>query len=567
VAFGTITLNSATTIGNNYNVIYNNDITNAPSQSQSIGIYNIGTAGIASTGNIIAGNRFMNFNAYGYTDGNGGSAGYSVNTVIKGNEFFNSAAVAATLYAIQPESNNISNMVIANNNIHNLNVTTNSYAIYGIDLNQASSVSAYNNMINLSDTKAAPLVGINDRLASGSGANVYFNTVSIGGSSATGNSACYWKTGTSTTSQLKNNILVNARTGSAGTNKQYIIAIAGGTLASSYNDLWTNGGTGSFFGLKGGTDITNFTNWQAASQDVTGSLNIQPVFVSAADLHLDNAFNTAIDNKGTVISGITTDYDFDIRSSSTPDMGADEFNAPIAENRYWASTNDWNNNLINWSNVSGGPYNQAIWAKDYTAWLEKYSGTITISAPVSADGMKVARTQTAFPNLTFTLQSLNAANYVTLTPSVLIDIAGGSQLTLGGSIPVLTSANGINKTGGGLLLINQPVRSDFTGTVLIDSGTVQLNTTASNAFPASTNVDVFNVGKLQISSNQTLNSINMYNGTLQVDAGKTLTVNGNLTLVNGAITGAGSIVYAAGAKLIYAGNGRSEYAANRNFKC
>jgi hypothetical protein len=55
------------------------------------------------------------------------------------------------------------------------------------------------------------------------------------------------------------------------------------------------------------------------------SIKANFVSPSTGDLHLQSNINCSLDNLGTVISGVTTDYDAATRSASTPDIGADEY--------------------------------------------------------------------------------------------------------------------------------------------------------------------------------------------------------------------------------------------------
>jgi len=66
--------------------------------------------------------------------------------------------------------------------------------------------------------------------------------------------------------------------------------------------------------------------WKVMTAQDLNSININPVFVSATDLHLTTA-NTGIDNKGTPLFYVPYDMDASPRSLTTPDMGADEFNS------------------------------------------------------------------------------------------------------------------------------------------------------------------------------------------------------------------------------------------------
>lgn len=67
------------------------------------------------------------------------------------------------------------------------------------------------------------------------------------------------------------------------------------------------------------------------------SISALPTFTSATDLHLTTA-NCTIDNKGTVISSVTTDIDNQTRDAVTPDMGADEFSSVASSSLYNTSS-------------------------------------------------------------------------------------------------------------------------------------------------------------------------------------------------------------------------------------
>ncbi len=131
---------------------------------------------------------------------------------------------------------------------------------------------------------------------------------------------------------LKNNILFNARTGGGSS-----FAAAGpnfpGPLVSDYN-LFVGTGTpaANFFEADEGFPLT-FAFWQSAlngdsppSAGNPGGNYTTAMFVNpaAGDLHLVLGGNVLVNGAGTPIAGITTDYDGDLRSATTPTMGADE---------------------------------------------------------------------------------------------------------------------------------------------------------------------------------------------------------------------------------------------------
>ncbi len=74
-----------------------------------------------------------------------------------------------------------------------------------------------------------------------------------------------------------------------------------------------------------GSTRYNLADWQASQSDWDqNSVAGDPEFVSATDLHVQGYL---ADNAGIPVIGLTDDYDGDIRSLTTPDIGADEYMA------------------------------------------------------------------------------------------------------------------------------------------------------------------------------------------------------------------------------------------------
>ncbi|MBL7726532.1 MAG: hypothetical protein JNM68_02555, partial [Dinghuibacter sp.] len=104
--------------------------------------------------------------------------------------------------------------------------------------------------------------------------------------------------------------------------------LAGSTL--NYNNLYCNGtNVTNNIGRFNAVNYTTLAAWQTATAQEANSLNVEPVFTSNTDLHLVPVSNFPLDNTGTPIAAVTTDIDGAVRSATTPDMGADEFTAPI----------------------------------------------------------------------------------------------------------------------------------------------------------------------------------------------------------------------------------------------
>nr|MBA2746942.1 immunoglobulin domain-containing protein [Flavisolibacter sp.] len=170
------------------------------------------------------------------------------------------------------------------------------------------------------------------------GINLYYNSIHLYGNTLneTGAMSAGIYLGAGSVANIKNNIVVN-NLGLTGTDGHGSVAIflasANTQLADvNYNNYFVAPtGTGvKNIGQVAGTGSATLTAWVTASGKEANSMNIQPVFVSNTDLHLNPASNEGLSNKGTPIGGIATDYDGDTRSTSTPDPGADEFLSTVA---------------------------------------------------------------------------------------------------------------------------------------------------------------------------------------------------------------------------------------------
>lgn len=123
------------------------------------------------------------------------------------------------------------------------------------------------------------------------------------------------------------------------------------------------------------------------------------------------------------------------------------------------------------------------------------------------------------------------------TNKLLLTKSGSGKLNLDGSIT----------TGG----------NTYTGLTTVNEGILQLSKAGGNTIPVGNSVTI-NGGTLQISTNQTLETITLNGGIIQVDNGATLTIN-NLTIPNGTtlklvgtgkISGSGTFILSSGSTLI-----------------
>ncbi|NCZ95388.1 MAG: hypothetical protein EBZ16_07690, partial [Flavobacteriia bacterium] len=155
-------------------------------------------------------------------------------------------------------------------------------------------------------------------------ANAVFqhNSINVSAGSLTAGRAVYLNATTSTSyftaggNVLKNNIIVNAGGGYA---LEASSTAAAGTYFTANNNNYYASGAAPF-----GSGSSTLSAWQTASSQDANSVWGDPLFVSATDLHVQG---TAANNAGAAL-GVTTDIDGDTRSTTTPDMGADEY-APL----------------------------------------------------------------------------------------------------------------------------------------------------------------------------------------------------------------------------------------------
>lgn len=314
------------TTGNDNNLIQNNDITGS-TLTCGFGIVNTGTGTTSdrkNSGIEIIGNRIYNFTTRGIQD-NGNSAGI----IYRSNEFFQTSP-QSTCIPLHITSNTIEGFIFDKNKIHDMMVSAfgGAYGIWIQNLAAASTGEITNNFILLNSNVQNSGIGIYDQ--SSVNLNIYHNTIVISGN-VTGNqeSIGYYRN-TGSTVNLKNNIIINTRTGSTATN--YVIRNHGNLslLNSDNNDLLNSGIGNNVFAFDGTAHRNNLNEWKTATGKDSNSISADPIFISSTDLHIDSLQNSPVSNAGTFITGVTHDIDGNLRDTLSPDIGADEFNIPSA---------------------------------------------------------------------------------------------------------------------------------------------------------------------------------------------------------------------------------------------
>ncbi|QYO65804.1 Calx-beta domain-containing protein [Leptolyngbya sp. 7M] len=158
--------------------------------------------------------------------------------------------------------------------------------------------------------------------ATAGGYKIYHNSINLNTNQASGTTAALNLTSAVVAAgalDVRNNIFANTQT--AGATRRAVHSAAAASVFSTinYNDYFSTGSVGFI----GGTDRPTLANWQTGTGQDANSLAVDPLFVSATDLHIQSG--SPMINAGTPLADVVTDIDGDPRSATTPDIGADEF--------------------------------------------------------------------------------------------------------------------------------------------------------------------------------------------------------------------------------------------------
>jgi len=346
---------------NDNNTYQNNAITKV-----RYGIFTTGESSANQNQNTIISNNLIGPSAFGVnTIGKGGIVIANLNAgTISGNEVRfvggdlanmvsgtdRAGITIGTDASWTPTSTAVSNTSIVRNSIHDI-VDELTFSAVGIISGSSSSPSSNiiaNNMIynvRADGTSGDQTVGIG--ISAGNGDKVVYNTVSMTGDLDPGASATSTVSAagiriastTPTNLTVANNIVSVDVTSNTSTLKHYAYVApslyAFGTGFTNYNDLYINaantqmvlGGIGTSVPY---TDKTTLATWQASFSPTqeANTKTVQPVFISATDLHLNTSSNLTLNEAATPIASVTTDYDNTTRNATLPDIGADEFTPP-----------------------------------------------------------------------------------------------------------------------------------------------------------------------------------------------------------------------------------------------
>ncbi len=262
----------------------------------------------------------------------------------------------------------------------------------------------------------------------GNNLRVYFNTVLLRTNQNSGASACLFVEDGNNL-DIRNNILINQQTAGStrfafytneATNQNDFTHL-------DYNDYVSSQHIGSWGSFYTNANIrTNLSSFRTASGKDQNSISVAPSFVSDTNLRLA-AEVSGFDNEGLFLTGYETDIDFQERSTTAPDMGADEFSR-------CNNTTAWNG--TSWSN-----------------------GTPTINSAVQINGNYTTGT-----NGSIAACELTVKNGVTLTISANTTVTVENNIAVTGTLTI--------DSNGSLIQVNE--NATHTGSINVKRRTSPL---------------------------------------------------------------------------------------------
>ncbi|WP_084538610.1 T9SS sorting signal type C domain-containing protein [Flavobacterium defluvii] len=227
---------------------------------------------------------------------------------------------------------------------------------------------------------------------SGASNKVYFNTVSMDASGAGGRSSCLFVNGGSAL-DVRNNIFYNSQT--SGTQYAIFTRVAASVFGTlSYNDHYV-AKYASFFNsrIQDNADSTTLAAWQTATGKEQNSIVVEPKFISTTDFHLvQNTTNSGIHAKGTPITGFTTDIDSETRSTTAPDMGADEIIICQQGDQTTFGVDSWIGYVYKWNTTTPNPALAASPASSTNVYIGNVTESINFDRNVGAGAVSGATT-------------------------------------------------------------------------------------------------------------------------------------------------------------------------------
>ena len=336
-------------------IIQNNTITRCYH-----GIYAQGTsATYPNTGTQILGNIIGSATSANNIGSRGILLSYTATTgtgaLVQGNDIrvgdYGSTGYATTIAGLEIGTVNYG-VTVTRNNIHDINQpNTGGYGAHGIYItgstnNTLSTIT--NNFIRdckmvvyqTSSTSTYIPCGV-FFTAGATGVNFNNNTIVMGTQLGSGTNFSSFCVNASLAgvriSSFQNNIIANTVTSTFafGLYCNTTLNISGGTVNNNNYNV-----PGGHVGYYNAGNRTTLSDWQSATSKDANSKNVNPVFKSTTDLHIDTAStatNIQLFQTGEYLASVTTDIDAESRNNP-PCIGADEFRLPVCTGAPTAGT-------------------------------------------------------------------------------------------------------------------------------------------------------------------------------------------------------------------------------------
>ncbi len=541
---GTTTI-SGNTIGSTAtaNSIFCTSASSASNQL-TLGIYNLGSGTITISGNTISklknGSTNTSGSTLGYIDGiyvTGGTNTITNNTIcdltiangdtvathqasVCGIAISNTAAAAQRV-----TGNSISNLsntyasfagniiglyfnggttasVISENFVSGLSVDAASVgaALYGIKIN-AGAATYSNNILSLGGNTQSTLYGIYETGALNNNDTLYFNTISLTGTPASGalNSYALYSTVTTNKRVFMNNVFSNTRSNSGATGKHYAAyfaaAVDSAGLTQNYNDYYAPGASGGTLGYFNGADVLTLAAWRTATKIDGNSLNTSPGLVNTTGT-TPGDYKVSASLAGVSGTSVTTDYLGSTRTGYT--MGAFDASYDVwtgTANTTWEDASNWSGGIpsagMNVVVAAGSAHMPVTGTAVTVGSLELQSGmSMTLGADVQLNSV-----------LTLSSGVITLGNY-NLTLGSTAVVSGTPSAS---NMIVATGTGELRKTFTGTGSFTFPV-GDMTGTP--EYSPVTLNFTSGTFASAYAGVSLSNTKHVNNSSS--VNFLNRY---------------------------------------------------------
>ncbi len=465
---------------------------------------------------------------------------------VTGNTIYNlsnkSVSFAGNVIGMYYAGSTTGTNTLSTNFIHSLMVTgASSTAANIVAIKIETGVTTYyNNIINLGGNTKTTIYGIYETGAAGNNNNLYFNTVYISGSLASGStnkSYALFSAASTNVRNFRNNIFMNARSTISGANLHYAAYFnytASTNITLNYNDYFVSG-TG---GVLAYWNATNKTALPIITGQDANSLHIDPGFINAGGTS-DEDYHTSALLSGVTGTGITTDF-HGVTRGVIPNMGALEAHEFIWQGNTstdFAASSNWQGGAVppNGANISfaATPANDCYLDQNRT--LQQITNTSAKKFVVN--GKQFTLTGNIIAATANQIDATAASSVVIFAGAAAQSIPSGVFVSNTIDAFTLNNSSGLTQNGDLTLTTGFMLTS---GAYTIGANTLSINgavfiTSGSLTGGSSSNIIVGGIGANTILPGVILNnlSLNRANG---ITTGGAVSVAGTLALTNGTLT-------------------------------